>query len=127
MYKQFFQEYEAKELLRFSSSCGHQANFSQNCGLSMTCSLVGTLPPPIQRKMGIKLREEKLLSNSGRVLCEPKIGSREEAARCMEKVLRRTVMVSSLRQAVSGFLAAGGVNATRYLANKMHKAWNSWR
>lgn len=34
-------------------------------------------------------------------------------------------MVSSARQAVSGLLAAGGVNACRYLANKMSKAWKS--
>lgn len=54
------------------------------------------------------------------------IGSREEAARCMQNVIRRTVMVSSLRQAASGLLAVGGINSTRYLASKMRKAWKSW-
>ena len=54
------------------------------------------------------------------------IGSREEAARSMQRIIRRTVMVSSARQAVSGFLAAGGINASRYLANKVLKAWKSW-
>lgn len=54
------------------------------------------------------------------------VGSREEAAECMRGVLRRKVMVSSARQAASGLLAVGGVNAIRYLANKMEKAWNSW-
>lgn len=61
----------------------------------------------------------------GRVLGEVCISSREEAAKCMEKVMRRRVMVSSARQAVSGFLAAGAVNATMYLSQKMRKAWNS--
>lgn len=64
---------------------------------------------------------------AGRVLHEVVIGSREEAARSMQKIIRRTVMVSSARQAVSGFLAAGGINATRYLANKVRKAWKSWK
>lgn len=36
-------------------------------------------------------------------------------------------MISSARQAVSGLLAAGGVNAARYLGKKMEKAWKSWR
>lgn len=63
----------------------------------------------------------------GRVIHEVSIGSREEAAKCMQKVLRRTVMVSSARQAVAGLLTAGGVNAVRYLSNKMCKAWKSLR
>jgi translocator assembly and maintenance protein 41 len=45
----------------------------------------------------------------------------------MQKVLRQKVMVSSARQAVSGLLTAGSVNAIRYLANKMCKAWKSLR
>lgn len=53
------------------------------------------------------------------------IKSREEASNSMQKVLRRTVMVSSARQAVSGFLSAGGLNAARYVAKKMGKAWKS--
>lgn len=63
---------------------------------------------------------------AGQVVREITIGSREEAARCVQRVLRRTVMISSARQAVSGFLASGGVTAARYLAKKMSKAWKSW-
>ncbi|CAI0393699.1 unnamed protein product [Linum tenue] len=62
----------------------------------------------------------------GQVVREVVFSSREEAARSMQKVVRRTVIVSSLRQAVSGFVAAGGMNAGRYLANKVRKAWKSW-
>ncbi|CAK7335932.1 unnamed protein product [Dovyalis caffra] len=127
MYKPFLQEYEAKELLTFSSPNAHQANISQDCSLSMTHSLLHSLPPLVRRKMGIKLGEKKVLNNSGQVLHDLVIGSREEAARCMQKVLRRTVMVSSARQAVSGFLATGGINATRYLASKVRKASKSWK
>lgn len=53
------------------------------------------------------------------------ISSREEAAKCMQKILKRKVMVSSARQAVSGLLAVGAVNGMRYLARKMRKAWKS--
>lgn len=126
MYKPFLKEYEAKELLTFSLPNSHQATISQDCSLSMTHSLVHSLPPLVRRKMGMKLGEMQVLKDSGRVLHEVVIGSREEAARSMQRVIRRTVMVSSARQAVSGFLAAGGINATRYLANKVRKAWKSW-
>ncbi|KAF6136646.1 hypothetical protein GIB67_016102 [Kingdonia uniflora] len=64
--------------------------------------------------------------NKSKVIREVVILSREEIAECMRKVLRRVVMVSSTKQAVSGLLAAGGVNSVRYLANKMTKAWKSW-
>lgn len=53
------------------------------------------------------------------------VSSKEEAANCVRKALRRIVMVSSVRQAVSGVLAAGGVNVARYLGKKMSKAWMS--
>ncbi|XP_022748769.1 phosphatidate cytidylyltransferase, mitochondrial isoform X4 [Durio zibethinus] len=89
MYKPFLEEYEGKDLLRFSSSENQHANIYQ-------------------------------------ALHEVVIGSREEATKRMQKVLRRTVMVSSARQAVSGLLTVGGVKAARYLTNKMQKAWRSW-
>ncbi|XP_031250761.1 uncharacterized protein LOC116108658 [Pistacia vera] len=126
MYKPFLEEYEAKDFLRVSSSGTGQANISQDCGLPVTCSLVSSLPPAIKSQMGMKLGEKKRINEYGRAINEVITGSREEAAKCMQKVLRRTVMVSSARQAVSGLLAVGGINATRYLANKMQKAWKSW-
>ena len=62
---------------------------------------------------------------AGQATRELVIGSREEAAECMRKIVRRKVMVSSARQAVSGLLVVGAVHGVRYLANKMRKAWNS--
>ncbi|XP_050233715.1 uncharacterized protein LOC126682168 isoform X1 [Mercurialis annua] len=128
MYKPLLQEYEEKELLRFSSLSDHQSNIFQNqdSDLSATRSLVRALPPLVRSKMGMKLGEQRVPSDSGRILHEVVISSREEAARCMQKVVRRTVMISSARQAISGLLAAGGINGTRYLASKVCKAWKSW-
>ncbi|KAJ8758667.1 hypothetical protein K2173_000388 [Erythroxylum novogranatense] len=127
IYEPFFHEYEAKEILKLNSCNNHPATLSQDCCLSVTRSLVGSLPPLVRSTMAMKLGEERTVSDSGRVLREVKISSREDAAKCMQKVIGRTVMVSSLRQAVSGFVATGGINATRYLARKVQKAWNSWR
>ncbi|PSS36560.1 Phosphatidate cytidylyltransferase [Actinidia chinensis var. chinensis] len=124
MYKPFLEEYATKDLLRFSSSGGNQA-ISQDCGLSAASSLVSRLPPAITSEMGLKLGEKKHLSESGQAMRELVIGSREEAAECMRKIVRRKVMVSSARQAVSGLLMVGAVHGVRYLANKMHKAWKS--
>lgn len=78
--------------------------------------------------MGMKIGKKKVISESGKVGNgnELGFGSREEAAKCMQKALRRTVMVSSARQAVSGLLTVGGVKAARYLTSKMCKAWRSW-
>uniref|UniRef100_A0A2N9FI34 Phosphatidate cytidylyltransferase, mitochondrial n=1 Tax=Fagus sylvatica TaxID=28930 RepID=A0A2N9FI34_FAGSY len=120
-YKPFLEEYEAKEFLRLGSSGSHQKNISQDCGSSVACSLVNSLPPMVRNQMGMKLGEKKKLTESGRIIREVLIGSREEAAKCMQKVLRRTVMVSSTRQAVSGLLAVGGVNAVREVFTRINK------
>lgn len=53
------------------------------------------------------------------------ITSRELAANRVTKALRRLVMISSARQAMSGLAATGGVAAARYLARKISKAWKS--
>ncbi|KAJ4702710.1 Phosphatidate cytidylyltransferase, mitochondrial [Melia azedarach] len=126
MYKPFLQEYETKEFLRFSSYGNQQENISQDCGLSVTRLLVSSLPPTIRSEMGMELGEKKIMTESGRVVDEVVVCSREEARRCMQNILRRKVMVSSTRQAVSGLLAAGGVNAVKYLTKKIQKAWKSW-
>ncbi|KAM5587042.1 hypothetical protein ABKV19_005807 [Rosa sericea] len=127
MYKPFIQEYETNELLRYSLSGNPQPVLSQDCDLSAARSLVSSLPPLVRSQMGVKLGEKKRLCDSGRVINEVVIGSRQEAAQYMQTILKRKVMVSSARQAVSGLLAVGGVNGMRYLGAKMRKAWNSWR
>ncbi|GFY80427.1 hypothetical protein Acr_01g0002360 [Actinidia rufa] len=109
MYKPFLEEYATKDLLRFSSSGGNQA-ISQDCGLSAASSLVSRLPPAITSEMGLKLGVKKHLSESGHATRELVIGSREEAAECMRKIVRHKVMVSSARQAVSGLLMVGAVH-----------------
>ncbi|KAJ7969405.1 phosphatidate cytidylyltransferase, mitochondrial [Quillaja saponaria] len=127
MYKPFLEDYEAKELLRCSSTGNHQLQMFQDCGLSVACSLVSSLPPAVKSQMRMKLGEKQQLSETGQVIREVAIRSREEAAKCLQKVMRQRVMVSSARQAISGLLGVGVVNGTRYLANKICKAWKSWR
>ncbi|KAE9459412.1 hypothetical protein C3L33_08678, partial [Rhododendron williamsianum] len=126
MYKPFLEEFATKDLLRFTSSVGNQINVSQDCGLSAASSLVSRLPPAIRSDMALKLGNKTHLSESGQVTRELVIASREEATECMRKIVRRRVMVSSARQAVSGLLTVGAVHGARYVANKMRKAWKSW-
>ncbi|XP_061358815.1 uncharacterized protein LOC133303006 isoform X2 [Gastrolobium bilobum] len=126
MYKPFLEEYEAKKLLRLSSTASHQIQVSQDCDLSVACSLVSALPPSIRSQISMKQGEKMNLRETGRIVHDININSREAAANCLQRILRRRVMVSSARQAISGLLAVGGVNATRYLSRKVSKAWKSW-
>ncbi|KAL2493984.1 Mitochondrial matrix Mmp37 [Forsythia ovata] len=136
MYKPFLEEYAAKDLLRLSLSGDNEVNITQDCGLSTSRSLVSYLPQPIRSQMGIKLGEKKIFDESWyelqlergrcRTVQELVITSKEEAAECMQKLLRRKVMVSSARQAVAGLLTVGVVHGFRYLGSKMRKAWKSW-
>ncbi|KAJ4978975.1 hypothetical protein NE237_009755 [Protea cynaroides] len=126
MYKPFLDEYAAKDLLIFSSTGGNLVDLTQDSSLSATRALVSSLPPTVSSEMGMRLGEKRKLSETGRAIREVVINSREETAECMRKVVRRSVMVSSMRQAVSGFLAVGGVNAIRYISQKIGKAWRSW-
>ncbi|KAJ0018693.1 hypothetical protein Pint_11860 [Pistacia integerrima] len=102
IYKPFLQEYLAKDFLRVSSSGSHQANISQFCRLNQDCGLLVTCPSAIRSQMGMKLGEKKMINEYGRAIDEVIIGSREEAAKWMQTVLRRTVMISRL--AVGGIL-----------------------
>ncbi|XP_022847910.1 phosphatidate cytidylyltransferase, mitochondrial isoform X1 [Olea europaea var. sylvestris] len=126
MYKPFLEEYAAKHLLRLSLSGDNKVNITQDCGLSTSRSLISYLPQPLRSQMGTELGEKKRFDESGRTVREVVIKSKEEAAECMQKILRRKVMVSSARQAVAGLLTVGVVHGFQYLGNKMRKAWKSW-
>ncbi|KAL8253620.1 hypothetical protein R6Q59_031841 [Mikania micrantha] len=119
MYKPLIDDYSSKQLLSLSSCGYHQMNMSQDCSLSATSSIVSSLPESVRSQMGL-----------GKAVLEGQIskftiGSREEAAALMQKVLRRRVMISSARQAVAGFITAGAVHGIKYLGKKMMKAWKS--
>ncbi|MQL96820.1 hypothetical protein Taro_029499 [Colocasia esculenta] len=121
MYKPFIAEYITDGLLK-SSTNGPQKAFEQDCGLSASQSLFSSLPWTI--RAGLKTAE-KVTRDAGGAIPQVAVSSRQEAINCTRRVLRRLVMVSSARQAVSGVLAAGGVNAVRYLGKKMCRAWRS--
>ncbi|XP_027918853.1 phosphatidate cytidylyltransferase, mitochondrial-like isoform X4 [Vigna unguiculata] len=94
--------------------------------LSVDSSLVSALPPSIRNQIRMKGVKEKLWE-TGRAINDTQSSLREEAANSLQRILRRRVMVSSARQAVSGLLAVGAINASRYLTKKVSKAWKSWR
>ncbi|XP_019160538.1 PREDICTED: phosphatidate cytidylyltransferase, mitochondrial-like isoform X3 [Ipomoea nil] len=126
IYRPFLDEYAANGLLRFSSTGDKQVNITQDCGLSAATFFASHLPLPIRSKMDTNRGEMKQLDYSGKIRQDMIIGSKEQAANSMSKLLRRKVMVSSARQAVAGLLTAGAVHGVKYLGKKMIKAWKSW-
>lgn len=119
MYKPLLQEYIAEGLLK-TSSHGQQQTFRQDCGPSTTNELFSVLPWTIQRQM-----QGRSPLNGKDIRRRTMVSSKDAAANCVRRALRRRVMVSSARQAVSGLLASGGAVAVRYLGKKMAKAWQS--
>ncbi|XP_016560275.2 phosphatidate cytidylyltransferase, mitochondrial isoform X2 [Capsicum annuum] len=97
---------------------------NKDCGLSAASTLVSSLPSSIRSDMAMKLGDKRIVDDSGRVR-QVVIGSKEQAAECMKRLVRRRVMFSSTRQAAAGLLTAGAVHGVRYVANKMCKAWKS--
>ncbi|KAL9243341.1 hypothetical protein vseg_017240 [Gypsophila vaccaria] len=125
MYRPVLEEFATKDLLRFSSSSAFQEKVSQDCGLPAVQSFVSRLPTTVKNSMR-KMLGEQQNKETDRVVHDFAIKSRAEAANCVDKIIRRKVMVSSVRQAGSGVLTVGAAKASRYLANKMSKAWKSW-
>lgn len=119
MYRPMLQQYISEGILKISTH-GQRKAFKQDCGVSATNELFSSLPWTIQRKM-----QGRFASDGQEILTRAVASSKDMAATCVRKSLRRRVMVSSARQAVSGLLASGGVVAARYLGKKIAKAWNS--
>ncbi|GAB2250017.1 hypothetical protein Droror1_Dr00013376 [Drosera rotundifolia] len=125
MYKPILEEFSINGLLGLSFD-HNLLKISQGCDLCSAQSLIPHLPPIIRSKMGVGPMKQQTASSGRMIDFGSAIRSRGQAAASLQKVLRRKVMTSSMRQAVSGLLMTGGVRASRYLANKMRKAWNSW-
>ncbi|GAB2268844.1 hypothetical protein Dimus_003787 [Dionaea muscipula] len=123
-YKPILEEFSANGLLGLSSSGGH-IKISQDCDLAAAQSLVSYLPPVVRSQMSM-MQTKQPKASSGIPIHEMAIRSRGDAAACLRKILRCKVMASSMRQAFSGLLTAGGVRASRYLMSKIGKAWKSW-
>nr|ABA94172.1 expressed protein [Oryza sativa Japonica Group] len=93
---------------------------NKDCGASATNELFSYLPWTIQRRL-----QGRFASNCEEMPTRASVSSKDVAATCVRKALRRRVMVSSARQAMSGLLASGGAVAARYLGKKISKAWKS--
>lgn len=124
MYRPMIHEYAAEGLLK-SHIDTRQESFKQDCGLSATNSLFASLPWVIQKRAAPNLASTHETIETSIATTQILVPSREAAASCIRRALRRKVMVSSARQAVSGVLSTGGFNAVRYVAKKMSKAWKS--
>ncbi|XP_024636738.1 phosphatidate cytidylyltransferase, mitochondrial isoform X2 [Medicago truncatula] len=65
MYRPYLEEFEAKKLLKLSSTANHQIEVSQDCDLSVSRSLVSALPPSIRSQLSMKQGEEVKPSQTG--------------------------------------------------------------
>ncbi|CAL4987593.1 unnamed protein product [Urochloa decumbens] len=119
MYRPLLQDYISEGLLKTMSQ-GQQKTFRQDCGPSTTNELFSVLPWTIQRQM-----QGRQGLHGKEMPTRAVVSSKDMAANCVRRALRRRVMVSSARQAVSGLLASGGAVAAQYLGKKMAKAWQS--
>lgn len=115
MYKPVLEEYASKDLLKISSSNTNNVKVYQDCGLSAASSLVSCLPLAVRSEMTWRLGEMKTVTDSGKSGAKVLVPSKEEAAECVQKILRCKVMVSRARQAVAGLLTTGAANGVRYL------------
>ncbi|KAG6516313.1 hypothetical protein ZIOFF_026772 [Zingiber officinale] len=97
------------------------SNLSKDCGSSATNNHLCSLPWAIQSQLSLKHK----MNAEGIVKPCNIVASRELAASLVTNTLRRIVMMSSGRQAISGLIATGGVNAARYFSRKLSKAWKS--
>ncbi|XP_074579412.1 uncharacterized protein LOC141835911 [Curcuma longa] len=120
MYKPILEEYASEGLLKIPLE-SHHDEFEQDCGSSATSNHLCSLPWAIQSQLSLKHK----MNAEGIVKPCNIVASRELAASLVTNTLRRIVMVSSGRQAISGLIATGGVNAARYFSRKLSKAWKS--
>ncbi|XP_042383794.1 phosphatidate cytidylyltransferase, mitochondrial-like [Zingiber officinale] len=120
MYKPILEEYASEGLLKITLE-SHHDKFEQDCGSSATNNHLCSLPWAIQSQLSLKHK----MNAEGIVKPCNIVASRELAASLVTNTSRRIVMMSSGRQAISGLIATGGVNAARYFSRKLSKAWKS--
>lgn len=108
----------AAGLLELPTSFGSLRSVLQkNCSPRTVETLVNSLPTAVLRKV---VPQTSLMWNS-----EKAISMKGNPSQAVQSAIRRIVRVSSMKQTLSGLLAAGGVNAMRYVWNKASKAWHS--
>eukprot|EP00252_Welwitschia_mirabilis_P022133 TRINITY_DN5900_c0_g1_i1.p1 TRINITY_DN5900_c0_g1~~TRINITY_DN5900_c0_g1_i1.p1 ORF type:complete len:336 (-),score=58.89 TRINITY_DN5900_c0_g1_i1:451-1458(-) len=113
-------------LLKIPYSFGDpQGLICQDYSVSATSTLVSFLPHSIRSHLGRELGVKIKLNAAGKEVSEVMVKGRQEVAKSMQKAIKNVIRTSSLRQALSGFLAVGGVKAMSYVAKKVSKAWNS--
>ncbi|KAL3684339.1 hypothetical protein R1sor_002361 [Riccia sorocarpa] len=101
-----------------------QAKLYQNVSTSDVATLVGGLPKAVLARLAAQtgVSAEGQRSDISMAVAQSKVGHQQLVRRAIGRIVRR----SSIRQSISGFFAAGGVNAVHYVIQKSSKAWRSW-
>lgn len=128
LYEGVIQKYAANDVLQLPPV--HASNLHgriiQDGSISTRYSLLRSLPlcvlQQLARQTGTKYH---LGTADNTAVAHAVVKSQEGHAKMVARAVRSIVRASSFRQMISGFLAAGGVNAAHYVARKVNKAWQS--
>ncbi|KAL2652492.1 hypothetical protein R1flu_020620 [Riccia fluitans] len=98
---------------------------SQNGNTPEVAALVAGLPKAVLAHLAAQtgVTDEAQPSAISMAVAQLKEGHQQLVRRAIGPIVRK----SSIRQSVSGFFAAGGVNALNYFIRKSSKTWRSWR
>lgn len=88
----------------------------RDCGPYAVESLISSLPSTVLHKL---VPQMGLASSSGKGIL------RGDPVKPLQRAIRSIVRTSSMKQVLSGLLAAGGLNSVRYVWKKASKAWCS--
>ncbi|KAH9534314.1 hypothetical protein CY35_18G101500 [Sphagnum magellanicum] len=103
-----------------------QSRVFQDDSMSSRSSLLSSLPSSIMQQLAYRTGTKFDSTTTGySEISEAVVCSKEGHAKMVRRAISSVVRASSFRQMVSGFLAAGGINAGQYVAQKVIKAWRS--
>eukprot|EP00249_Psilotum_nudum_P028940 c38974_g1_i1 orf=282-1292(+) len=116
----------ASGFLELPTSFGHlDSIFVKDCSPAAVESLLSSLPSAVLARMPFQLSHIIEHKNAGIVSPGEKVVIKSDYSRPLQRAIRSIVRTSSIRQILSGFLAAGCANSASYVLKKSLKAWRS--
>lgn len=128
LYKEPINKYVTRDILYPPdvSSSDLKSRFKQDGRISTKYLLLSSLPACVLQRLARQtgtLYDSSIHENL--TIAKAVANSPEGHARMVTRAVSSIVRTSSFRQMLSGFFAAGGVNAMRYVGRKISKAWQS--
>ncbi|EFJ15740.1 hypothetical protein SELMODRAFT_118018 [Selaginella moellendorffii] len=128
LYSSSIQQATTSDVLKLSQKDEKvlSSRFSQELGPDAVREHVSHLPSTLLQRLAAKTGTRCENSSGGSVaVADALVRFGNARQRLIKQAVASIVRTSSLKQALSGFIAAGGVNAFRYASRKVGKAWKS--